>query len=50
MEFLLSYRKKHLGTRTAMLLDSLRRTMGVHSIVFHGYKASTVAKSSHNTA
>jgi len=37
MEFLLSYRKKNLGKRTIEFMEALRRTMGVHSVVLHGY-------------
>jgi hypothetical protein len=35
-----SYRKKHLMRLTNDFLDTIRRTMGVYSIVFHGYVSS----------
>lgn len=37
-EFLLSYRKKHLHSKTVKFIESLRRTMGVHCVVLVGYE------------
>jgi hypothetical protein len=37
-KLLLSYRKKNLRNRTVDFIESLRRTMGVHSVVLHGYE------------
>ena len=35
-----SYRKKHLSNLTNEFFDTIRRTMGVYSFVFHGYVSS----------
>jgi hypothetical protein len=37
-KFLLSYRKKNLRNRTLEFIESVRRTMGVHTVVLQGFE------------